>query len=249
VKSIGTVAAFGFFAGCSTAPPPPKEVKAPAKELPAAAPVAEPAQAQVTPAPIRPEALPAPVAPALPALSAQAAAVPAPIRPVEVEAGVQRSYEGALQTLRAGRVAEAETVFSTLAMTHPHLGGPSANLGLIYRKAGKLAEALAAFDKAVAANPEQAIFHNQRGITLREMGRFADARAAYERALALSPDYADARLNFGVLLDLYLGEPSLALPQFQRYLELAPAGDPLVSKWVAELKNRKPEVAAPKEAS
>jgi Flp pilus assembly protein TadD len=122
-------------------------------------------------------------------------------------------------------------------------------LGLIYRKSGKLAESLAAFDKAVAADPGQAIFHNQRGITLRELGRFADARVAYERALALTPDYADARLNFGVLLDLYLGEPAVALVQFQRYLELTPAGDPAVSKWIAELKNRKPEAAAPKEAS
>jgi predicted Zn-dependent protease len=246
VKAVGSITALWFIAGCSTAPPPPKDVKVPASEVPAAGGVAEPAQALVAAALPRLEAVPVPVAPVLASPSAQ---VPVAPRPIEVDAGVQRSYEGALQTLRAGRVAEAETVFSTLAMTHPHLGGSSANLGLIFRKAGKLAESLAAFDKAVAANPEQAIFHNQRGITLREMGRFADARAAYERALALAPDYADARLNFGVLLDLYLGEPALALPQFQRYLELTPAGDALVSKWVAELKNRKPEVAAPKEAS
>jgi Flp pilus assembly protein TadD len=203
----------------------------------------------VAPAPLSVDAAPATVAPVLSASLAQTPAVVVAPPLIEIEAGVQRSYDGALQTLRAGRVAEAETVLSTLATTHPQFGGPSANLGLIYRKAGKLAESLAAFDKAVAANPDQAIFHNQRGITLREMGRFADARVAYERALSLAPDYADARLNFGVLLDLYLGEPAVALVQFQRYLELTPAGDPAVSKWVAELKNRKPEAVAAKEAS
>jgi tetratricopeptide (TPR) repeat protein len=167
----------------------------------------------------------------------------------EVDPGVLRSYEGALQSLKAGRIAEAQTVLSTLAMTSPQLGGPSANLGLIYRKAGKLAEALAAFDSAVAANPDQPVFHNQRGITLREMGRFAESRVAYEKAVSLQPDYADAILNLGVLLDLYLGEPQAALAQFERYLELNPAGDAAVSKWVAELKNRRPEPAAKKEAT
>jgi hypothetical protein len=47
-------------------------------------------------------------------------------------------------------------------------------------------------------------------------------------------------LNLGILYDLYLGDTQRALEQYARYLSLFPNGDPTVSKWVADLKNRKP---------
>jgi tetratricopeptide (TPR) repeat protein len=87
---------------------------------------------------------------------------------------------------------------------------------------------------------------NRQAIALRQKGQFKAAREAWQQALASSPDYAPAVLNLGVLLDLYLAEPAAALAQYERYLALTPAGDPQVSKWVAELKNRKP--AARKES-
>ncbi len=46
-----------------------------------------------------------------------------------------------------------------------------------------------------------------------------------------------------MLSDLYLGQPGIALEQFESYLALTPGSDPVVAKWVAELKTRKPEAA------
>jgi tetratricopeptide (TPR) repeat protein len=90
---------------------------------------------------------------------------------------------------------------------------------------------------------ESAASLNQLGVTLRRQGQFEQARAAYERAIALDPTHAAAILNLGILLDLYLGDAPAALARYQRYLTLSPAGDALVSKWVAELQNRKPAAA------
>ncbi len=80
----------------------------------------------------------------------------------------------------------------------------------------------------------------------RQKGQFDKAREAYEKAIALAPDHAIAMLNLGILNDLYLGDPNRALELYERYLLLTPAGDATVSKWVVDLKNRKPQTLAAK---
>ena len=85
---------------------------------------------------------------------------------------------------------------------------------------------------------------NQQAVALRQKGEFKQARELYEQALKQDASYAPAVLNLGVLLDLYLDDRPQALAQYERYLALTPAGDATVSKWVSELKNRKPAANA-----
>jgi tetratricopeptide (TPR) repeat protein len=172
---------------------------------------------------------------------ATAAAV-VPEKPIDPQA--QRAFDAARADLRAGRTAEAERGFRDVAAKYPELGGAHANLGLILRNAGKHDESIAALEQAVKASPKQPVFFNQLGVSWRHKGQFTKAREAYESALALDPDYADAHLNLGVLLDLYLGDSTLALVHYERYLALSPAGDAAVGKWVADLKTRKPASVA-----
>ena len=87
------------------------------------------------------------------------------------------------------------------------------------------------------------------GIVLRQAGQFADAQAAYERALALDPNYADAERNLAILHDLYLDNPSAALPHFERYQLLTQGADTQVTAWVAELKARIAAVTRTAEAT
>ena len=172
------------------------------------------------------------------AASAPAAAKPAvPDAPVSI--AVQRSYDDALRALRAGRNDEAERAFRALAQSNPDLGGPHANLGVIYRQAGKLNESASELEQAVKINPNQPIYFNQLGVTYRQLGKFDKARDAYEKAIALDANYAAPTLNLGILYDLYLGDGARALELYSRYLALSPSGDAAVTKWVAELKNRK----------
>ena len=176
-------------------------------------------------------------------VAAVAAAVPV-VTEAPVDPQAQRAFDAARAHLRAGRMADAERGFRDVIAKHPELGGAHANLGLILRNAGKHDESIAALEQAVKAGPKQAVFYNQLGVSYRHKGQFNKAREAYEQAIALDANYADAHLNLGVLLDLYLGDNALALVHYERYLELSPAGDAAVGKWVADLRNRKPASVA-----
>lgn len=195
--------------------------------------VIAPVAAAITPAP-------AASAPAAAAAAAAPAKVDDDSLLALVDPAAQRAFDNALRAMRAGRVDEAEKGFRALTVSHPDLGGPFANLGLLQRQAGKLPESVAALEKAVAASPKQAKFHNQLGISYRHAGQFAKARSAYERAIELDPAYASPVLNLGILSDLYLGDNARAIELYERYLAMA-GQDAVVGKWAAELKNRKPE--------
>lgn len=197
---------------------------------------------------VAPEVAAAPVAAAPSPASAPASApepAPAPAEPeVVVTPEAQRAFDDARRAMRAGRTADAQRGFKSVIESHPGLGGPHANLGLLYRQAGKLPEAIAELELATKASPKQASTFNQLGITYRMHGQFAKAREAYERALDLDANHAAAVLNLGILNDLYLWDAKRALELYERYLALSPGGDATVNKWVADLKNRRPATAA-----
>lgn len=180
------------------------------------------------------------IAPAASAIAAAPAAALAAVQPeTPVSPAAQRAFDDAARALKAGRTDEAERGFRALAQSNPELGGPHANLGLIYRQAGKLAQSATELEAAVRLSPRQAMYFNQLGVTYRQQGQFAKAREAYERAIALDANYPAPYLNLGILHDLYLNDGPRALELYDRYLALSPGGDAMVTKWVAELKNRK----------
>src|SRR6478609_11870539 len=114
---------------------------------------------------------PATAAPA--STSSAAPARPAPPPEAPVNATTQRAFDDASRALRSGRVDEAERAYKSLAQANPDLGGPHANLGVIYRQNGKLVESASELEQAVKLNPRQPIYLNQLGITYRQQGQFA----------------------------------------------------------------------------
>ena len=168
-----------------------------------------------------------------------AAPKPAVVNDTPVNPAAQRAYDDANRALRAGRTADAERAYVALTKSNPELGGPHANLGAMYRKAGKPEASVKELEQAVALSPSQPVYLNQLGISYRQLGQFDKARGAYERAIAADPAYAAPVLNLGILNDLYLNDAVRAADLYDRYLTLAPGGDAIVTKWVAELKNRK----------
>jgi Flp pilus assembly protein TadD len=227
----------GVMGGCASMPEP-----LPASQQAVSAPSAS------NPGVGTPMAAPEPAVPA-PALTGTgiatgaqpAISAPATERTTPVDAQVQRAHDDARRLLAAGRAEDAERAFRAIATANPDLGGPHANLGLIYRQAGKPAEAVAELELAVRANPKQPVYFNQLGIAYRQAGQFAKARGAYERALELDPAYAAAMLNLGILNDLYLRDGQRALELYERHQTLTANQDAAVTKWVVELRNRKPE--------
>ncbi len=233
MRLLPLAACVAALVGCASMPDPVQLVRD------VAAKVSAPAASDAASAPALAPAAPAPMAAASAPIAVAAVPVPAVEAPVDPQ--VQQAFDQARRALRAGRLDEAERGFRALADKHPELGGPQANLGLIYRQAGKLPESVAAFEQAVKANPQQPVYFNQLGIAYRHVGQFAKARDAYEHAMSLDPNYAPPYLNLGILNDLYLRDDKRALELYGRYLVLSPAGDATVTKWVAELKNRKPD--------
>ena len=221
------LAAATLLAGCGSI-----GFRLPGSAAPAAAPAPAPA-ASVSVVTAPPEVKADPVVSARPASTG-------PIAPA-----TQSAYDGALALMRAGHAADAEKAFRALTQSDPDLAGPHANLGVIARQAGHPAEAVKELEKATTLAPGLAVAWNQLGLAYRQDGDFTKARDAYEHALSIDPNYATAVLNLGVLDDLYLGDGAHALELYTRYLALTPAGDPVVAKWVADVKNRKPAGAAP----
>ena len=181
--------------------------------------------------------------------AASVAEGPKPASTGPIAPATQRAYDDALALLRAGHAADAERMFRALTQSNPELAGPHANLGVIARQAGHPAEAVKELEKATELAPGLAAAWNQLGLAYRQNGEFTQARDAYEHAIALDANYATAVLNLGVLDDLYLGDSARALELYTRYLALTPAGDPVVAKWVADVKNRQAKPAAPAASS
>jgi len=187
---------------------------------------------------------PAEAASAAASVPAAAASVATATSTGPIAPATQRAYDDALALMRAGHAADAERGLRALTRSDPDLAGPHANLGLLARQAGRLPEAVTELETATTLAPGLAVAWNQLGLAYRQSGEFTKAHAAYDSALAIDPNYATAVLNLGVLEDLYLGDSARALELYTRYLALTPAGDPVVTKWIADVKNRKPAGAA-----
>ncbi|CAD5374963.1 Tetratricopeptide repeat protein [Rubrivivax sp. A210] len=86
---------------------------------------------------------------------------------------------------------------------------------------------------------------NQIAIKERQAGRLTQAREAYAAAITVDATAVEPRLNLAILLDLYLGEPAAARALYQQCLELSPADAQPLSRWLAEMKTRKPPIDAP----
>ena len=150
--------------------------------------------------------------------------------------------------MRQGNATDAELEFKQLTAGYPQLTGAHINLAILQRKANKLEDAEATLKTATEKNPASALAWSELGLTQRMRGEFPAAAASYEKAIAADANYAPAHRNYGVLLDLYLGDPERALTELERYKELTGEDKP-VSGWIAELRQRTGKPAAPRPAA
>ncbi len=165
-------------------------------------------------------------------------ATPAKDELPKIDPKVTASYEAALSAMRAGKTAQAEKALQQLTTEYPNYSGPQANLGILYFQQNELEKAKAAFQASLKINPKNVVSLNHLGIISRGAGEFEQARTYYEKALQIDPDYAYAHLNFGILLELYMGKLPEALEHYQQYQKLTPEEDVEVKKWIVDLGRR-----------
>lgn len=148
------------------------------------------------------------------------------------------NFNKAVQALRARDYTQAESLLLDLTQKQPQLAAPWLNLGIVYARTNRKPQAIQTLRKGLGLNPNNAVAQNQLGILLRESGELKAAEQAYQAALAGTPDYANAHLNLGVLYDVHLKQPALALKHYEQYQRLMPSDGARVAVWLADLKQR-----------
>jgi len=132
----------------------------------------------------------------------------------------------------------ALSIFKTLSAQYPLLSGPVVNQGIILRKQGKLEEAKKVLQDALFKKYQNPYLLSELGAINRDLGNFKQAKQAYLSAIRIEGAYANAHYNLGVLADLYLHDPELALKEFKAYQALQVKPSRKVKGWIKELGRR-----------
>ncbi len=146
-------------------------------------------------------------------------------------------FDRAVDAIDAGAYEEAVELLTAMAAEYPGNTAIQIDLAIAHRHLEDFEDAEAALRQALEGQPGNPVAWNELGITLRRLGRFEEARDAYQRALDDHPEFHHARLNLGVLCDLYLGDLPCALRAYRDYQEQVP-NDDQVGIWIADLQNR-----------
>lgn len=150
----------------------------------------------------------------------------------------KKRFAAAKQAMNKQQWSQAKIDLEWLVNYYPNLSGPHLNLALLYRQLNQPNKAESAFKRAIAVNRNNVNAHNQYAVFLREQGRFDDALERYQKALEIWPDHADAHRNLGILYDLYMGKPDMALPYYKRYQELLDSPDRIIAGWIKDTERR-----------
>lgn len=167
-------------------------------------------------------------------------AEPVTLDPEQVAQGkkAQSDYNRAVGELRKGNLDSALARFQQLAAQYPALGGPIVNQAIILRKQGKQQEAYDLIQANLLQHSKNPHLLNELGVVSRQLGKFKQAQVSYESAIRIDARFATAHYNLGVLADLYLHDPLMALQEFQTYQTLIPEPDKTVAGWIIELERR-----------
>jgi len=134
---------------------------------------------------------------------------------------VPEAFTLAFEHHQAGRLAEAERLYTRILAVAPGHADCRHLLGVLAHQSGRDELAVRLIGEAIALNGSDAAYHNNLGNALHGLSRLDEAAAAYHQALALKPDYAGARYNLANLLQAR-GRPEAALPHFEQALALWP---------------------------
>ena len=156
---------------------------------------------------------------------------------VKVNPEPSRSQQ-AMQSVKAGDIDKAIEQYKQILASDPTTPHAYTNLGLLYLHRQKSALAKQAFERAIIIDNQDAVAFNNLAIIQRQNGEFKKALFNYYKAINVKPDYANAHLNLGILLDLYLQDLPKALEQYETYQKLTGNRDKKVDKWIVDIKRR-----------
>lgn len=101
-------------------------------------------------------------------------------------------FEQGLRLSKAGRLAEAESLFRKLVRSEPRNAGAWGNLGLVLMRAGRWSDARKAFAEASRLEPSTPDFGAQAALAAMRLGDYPGSETLARRALAKEPGNATA---------------------------------------------------------
>lgn len=157
---------------------------------------------------------------------------------VVVPMAAQQQFEQGTVLLKQQQLAQAQKLYLSLSQQHPNLSGVWVQLANIAQLQGKTGQAMDYLQSAVRSNTKNYLAHNRLALLYRQQGQFNLALEHYNFALQSWPAFAQARLNRGILHDLYLGNKTQALEDYAVYQALQAQPDRQVKGWIADLERQ-----------
>lgn len=112
----------------------------------------------------------------------------------------QQLLQEATDRHKAGRLAEARTLYLEILATEPRNAEALHRLGILALQTANVAEALELLQRAVANAPDNALCHFSLAQALVSLNRSDEAIAGFRRALELRPQFPDGWSNLGAAL-------------------------------------------------
>ena len=131
------------------------------------------------------------------------------------------ALDNALRLRRAGRLAEAEEIYSQILRTNPKHFEALHALGILRYQSGQIDEAERLIGAAIAIQPSASEAIYNRACLLLKLGRMDDAVVSFGQAIAVRPDYVEALTNRGGAL-MQLERYAAAKADFDAVVALAP---------------------------
>jgi protein O-GlcNAc transferase len=137
------------------------------------------------------------------------------------EISIQENFDAALQLQRAGRFAEAETIYLRIIQNDPRHADANHMLGVIAYLTNRGDQAISRISQAIAINPAITDYHYNLGKILASQNRLEEALAAYYQAAKLTPEDAQTHHAIAIVLHSQKNWPE-AVAAYQRAIELRP---------------------------
>jgi predicted O-linked N-acetylglucosamine transferase (SPINDLY family) len=133
----------------------------------------------------------------------------------------ERDFARGVELHRAGRLREAEAVYTKVLAAEPDHHRALFALSVLALTTQRNEDAARWLARAIALDPENVAYQANLGEAYRRLGRLRDAVDALLRALALKPDFAEGLYNLAVVLRQNR-EVDGAIVYFERAADLDP---------------------------
>lgn len=134
---------------------------------------------------------------------------------------VQALYQGALNALGGGRLAEAERLFKKVLKKEPGHAGALNLLTIVLTKLERFAEAEKYIAAAVASNQQSDASYFNYGLISQKLGKLQQAQDQFSKAIELNPSAFQNWNSRGVIFNK-LGQYDRAIADFDKAISLNP---------------------------